>query len=134
MDELTIPFLGPERAARQYPFASLARSGARLALGSDWSVSTPNPLLQIEVAVTRVDPGRREGEAFLPEERLAPDAALEAFTRGSAFVNRLDETTGSIEPGKAADLVVLDHDPFEAGPIGEARPLVTMVGGRIVHG
>ncbi|HYZ11388.1 MAG TPA: amidohydrolase [Actinomycetota bacterium] len=134
MDELTIPFLGPERAARQYPFASLARSGARLAFGSDWSVSTPNPLLQIEVAVTRVDPRRREGEAFLPEERLAPAAALEAFTRGSAFVNRLDDTAGTIEPGKAADLIVLDRDPFEAGPIGEARPLVTMVGGRIVHG
>ncbi len=134
MDELTIPFLGPERTARQYPFASLARSGARLAFGSDWSVSTPDPLLQIEVAVTRVDPERRDGEPFLPEERLPPEAALEAFTRGSAFVNRLDETTGTIEPGKAADLVVLDHDPFVDGPIGQARTVLTMVGGRIVHG
>jgi predicted amidohydrolase YtcJ len=49
-------------------------------------------------------------------------------------VNRLDGETGTFEPGKAADLVVLDHDPFEEGPIGEARAELTMVGGRIVHG
>jgi predicted amidohydrolase YtcJ len=132
MDQLTIPFLGPERTARQYPFASLARAGARLAFGSDWSVSTPDPLLQLEVAVTRVEPGGN-GEPFLPEERLAPEEALAAFTLGSAFVNRLDHETGTIEPGKAADLVALDHDPFVDGPIGRARAVLTMVGGRIVH-
>jgi predicted amidohydrolase YtcJ len=134
MDELTIPFLGPERSAQQYPFASLARAGARLAFGSDWSVSTPDPLLQIEVAVTRTDPDARDGDPFLPEERLEPQAALEAFTRGSAYVNRLDDQTGTIEPGKAADLVVLDHDPFVDGPIGDARAVLTLVGGRAVHG
>src|SRR6476660_6848118 len=53
MDELTIPFLGPERATWQYPFGSLLAAGARLAMGSDWSVSTADPLLQMEVAVTR---------------------------------------------------------------------------------
>jgi hypothetical protein len=133
MDELTIPFLGPERSGHQYPFASLARAGARLAFGSDWSVSTPDPLLQIEVAVTRVDPDDRDGEPFLPEERLDPDASLEAFTRGSAYLNRLEERTGTIEPGKDADLAVLDHDPFADGPIGEARTILTLVGGRVVH-
>ncbi|MGH2656480.1 MAG: amidohydrolase [Actinomycetota bacterium] len=133
MDELTIPFLGPERAARQYPFASLARAGARVALGSDWSVSTPDPLLQIEVAVTRVDPERRDGDPFLPEERLDPGAALVAATLGSAYVNRLEEQTGTVEPGKAADLVVLDHDPFADGPIGDARAVLTIGGGRVVH-
>jgi hypothetical protein len=133
MDELTIPFLGPERTAHQYPFASLARAGARVAFGSDWSVSTPDPLLQIEVAVTRVDPEDREGDPFLPEERLDRETALAAFTRGSAFVNRLETETGTLEPGKAADLVVLDHDPFVEGPIGDARVALTMVGGRVVH-
>jgi predicted amidohydrolase YtcJ len=133
MDELTIPFLGAERSAQQYPFASLARARARLAFGSDWSVSTPDPLLQMEVAVTRVDPDDRDGDPFLPQERLDPAAALEAFTRGSAFVNRLEERTGTIEPGKDADLVVLQHDPFTNGPIGDARAMLTMVGGRVVH-
>jgi predicted amidohydrolase YtcJ len=133
MDELTIPFLGPERAARQYPFASLARAGARVALGSDWSVSTPDPLLQIEVAVTRVDPERRDGDPFLPEERLDPGPALAAATIGSAYVNRLEDETGTVEPGKAADLVVLDHDPFADGPIGDTRAVITIAAGRVVH-
>jgi predicted amidohydrolase YtcJ len=135
MDDLTIPFLGPERAARQYPFRSLVEAGARLAMGSDWSVSSPDPLLQIEVAVTRTDPARRGDQPFLPEERLDPDAAVAGFTRGSAYVNRLDEETGTIGPGKLADVVVLDRDPFDPrnGPIGEARVLLAMVAGRVVH-
>lgn len=133
MDHLTIPFLGPDRSGQQYPFASLARAGSRLAFGSDWSVSTPDPLLQIEVAVTRVDPDGRDGEPFLPEEGLDPGTALRGFTLGSSFVNRLEDRTGTIEPGKDADLVVLDHDPFVDGPIGDARAVLTMVGGRIVH-
>jgi predicted amidohydrolase YtcJ len=134
MRDLTIPFLGRERSGRQYPFASLLRSGARLAMGSDWSVSTPDPLLEIEVAVTRVDPEDRTAESFLPDERLTLGQAIEAFTLGSAFVNRLDDVTGTIERGKAADLVVLDRDLFgpDAGPVGEAKQLLTLVQGEVV--
>jgi predicted amidohydrolase YtcJ len=135
MDELTIPFLGPVRTGWQYPLASLARAGTRLAFGSDWSVTTADPLLQMEVAVTRVDPERREGPPFLPDERLDAETALAAFTLGSAFVNRLDGATGSIRVGTLADLAVLDHDPFGPGngPIGDARVLLTLVEGRVVH-
>jgi predicted amidohydrolase YtcJ len=134
MRDLTIPVLGPERAARQYPFASLLRHGAVLALGSDWSVSTPNPLLEMEVAVNRVLPEDRGSESFLPEERLTLAQGLAAFTAGSSFVNQLDHLTGTIEVGKAADLVVLDRNLFEpdAGPIGDAKVLVTLVDGRAV--
>lgn len=135
MTELTLPFLGEERGRRQYPWRTLLRSGARLACGSDWSVSTPDPFLQMEVATTRREPGRRDGEPFLPEERLTLAEALEAFTRGSAYVNHLEQETGTIEPGKLADLVVVDRDILApgAGPVGEARVLLTMVGGRVVH-
>jgi predicted amidohydrolase YtcJ len=134
MDELTIPFLGPERAGRQYPFGSLVRSGARLAMGSDWGVSSADPLLQIEVATTRVAPDDRDAEPLLHEERLDLETALGAFTAGSAHANHLDET-GTIEPGRLADLAVLDRDILsaDAGPVGDARVLMTMVGGRIVH-
>jgi hypothetical protein len=134
MDELTIPHLGPERSRWQYPFASLRRAGAALCMGSDWSVSSANPLLEIEVAVHRVGPTSRDGEPFLPEERLDLPTALEAFTIGSAFVNHLDEVAGSLEVGKAADLVVLDRDLFapDAGPVGDARVLLTLVGGEPV--
>jgi predicted amidohydrolase YtcJ len=135
MDELTIPFLGPERAGWQYPFGSLLRAGARLAMGSDWSVTTPNPLLEIEVAVNRIYPTSRDtAEPFLPKERLTLEQALEAFTLGSAYVNHLDDETGTIATGKLADLAVVDRDLFadDAGPIGDARVLATFVGGKAV--
>jgi len=135
MDERTIPFLGPERTGWQYPFASLLRHGARLAGGSDWPVTSANPLLEVEVAVTRVSPGGREGVPFLPDERLTLDEALAAFTIGSAYVNHLDAETGSIKVGKLADLALLDRnlrDP-QAGPIGEAVVQATWLEGVEVY-
>ncbi len=136
MRDLTVPFLGPQRSGWQYPFASLARSGARLAGGSDWSVSTPNVLEEIEVAVNRVVPGSRGVEPpFLPGERIDLDTALRAFTSGGAWVDRLDEAAGSLQPGMLADLVILDRDLHDrrAGEIGDARVLLTMVEGDPVH-
>jgi predicted amidohydrolase YtcJ len=135
MRELTLPFLDPERAAWQYPWASLRRAGAVLAFGSDWTVSTANPLEEIEVAVRRVAPDDRDAEPFLPAERLDLPAALDAFTIGSAYALRLEAQTGSVTPGKLADLAVLDRDPFDeaAGPIGDARVLATLVEGEPVH-
>jgi predicted amidohydrolase YtcJ len=135
MRDLNFPVLGPERVAHLYPFATLARSGARLAMGSDWSVTTADPFHQIQVALTRVPFDHPEREALLPEERLDLSTALHAFTMGSARVNHLDRDTGSIEQGKFADLVVADRDVTAAPPdsIGEARVLLSMVEGRIVH-
>jgi len=136
MDVLTIPFLGPERATRQYPFGSLLRAGAMLAMGSDWTVSTPNVLTEIEVAVTRIAPGSRSKKpAFLPDERLDLPDALHAFTMGTAYVNGLEDEVGSLQAGKAADIVVLDRDVFdrEAGPIGDARVVATFIDGRSVY-
>jgi predicted amidohydrolase YtcJ len=135
MDELTIPFLGPERAARQYPFASLLRAGARLAAGSDWAVSSANPLEGIHVAVNRALPGAEPGaEPLLPGQALTLAEAMAAYTAGSAYVNHLDET-GAVAPGYLADLVVLDRDPF-AGPPGEiaaAAVALTYVEGEQVY-
>ena len=135
MDERTIPFLGPERSDWQYPFASLLRHGARLAAGSDWPVSSANPLLEIEVAMTRVSETQRRGEPFLREERLTLDQGLAAFTVGSAYVNHLDDRTGTIEVGKLADLTLMDRnlrDP-DGGPMGNATVLSTWVEGKLVY-
>jgi predicted amidohydrolase YtcJ len=146
MTELTIPFLGPERSSWQYPFGSLVRAGATLAIGSDWPVSTPDPTQLIHVAVNRSVPpnssaaGTPRGddilgaEPLLPTERLDLPTALAAATAGSAFVNGLDET-GSIQPGFLADLVVLDRDLF-GSPVSEialAQAELTMVGGQVVY-
>ncbi|GAA1083490.1 amidohydrolase [Kitasatospora arboriphila] len=133
MDELTIPFLGSERAARQYPFGDLLRSGAVLAAGSDWPVSSPDPLAALHNAVNRQDPGS-DRPVFLPEQRITLDAALTAYTAGSAYVNHLDDT-GVVAPGRLADLAVLDRDIF-ARPVEEiahARVQQTFVGGQRVH-
>ncbi len=133
MDELTIPFLG-DRWRWQYPFRSLRAAGAVLAMGSDWSVSTPDPLLEMELAVERIsDESRGAKEPLLPEERIDLIDALAAFTAGSAYVNHLDDT-GTLEVGKLADLAVLDRDLFDrgAGAIGEARVVATFVEGAAV--
>ena len=116
--------------------ASLLRAGATIAMGSDWSVSTADPLLQMEVAVERVsDEHRGRRPAFLPDERIDLDDALAGFTRGSAWANHLDGEVGSIEVGKAADLAVLDRDLFDrgAGAIGEARVVATFIDGEAVY-
>jgi len=136
MRDLRIPVLGADRARWQYPFRSLLEAGARMAGGSDWPVTTPNPLLEMEVAITRTDTDDRDGPALFPEERLTLDQALTAFTLGSAYVNHSDGETGSIEAGKRADLAVLDRDirAPDAGPLGQARVVATLVAGEVVAG
>ena len=134
MDELTVPFIGSERAELQYPFAELLASGARLAMGSDWAVTTADPLQQIEVAVTRTDPENRANAPFLPHQRLTLDQAVDAFTAGSAHVNH-DEQAGAIEVGRRADLALLDSDLFAPGarPASDARVVLTVAAGAVVH-
>lgn len=136
MTELTIPFLGPERAGRQYPFGDLHASGARLVAGSDWPVSTPDPLAAIHTAVHRMSHGERAPagtESFLPEQALPIEVAFAAYTSGSAWVNHRDDA-GRLSVGAVADLVVLDRDPFQdPDAIGAAGVRSTWVDGECVH-
>jgi predicted amidohydrolase YtcJ len=137
MVDLTLPFLGEERSRWQYPFGALHRAGATLVAGSDWPVSTPDPLAAIHVAVTRTaygEAGRAGTEPFLPEQALDLETAFAAYTSGSAWANHRDDA-GVVRPGAVADLVVLDRDPF-AGPaeeIGATRVVSTWVDGESVH-
>jgi predicted amidohydrolase YtcJ len=139
LDDLTVPFLGPERAGWIYPIGSIAATGATLAFGSDWPVSSPDPLWAIHVAVNRTMPSAypygASDEPFLPGERITLRAAIRAYTMGTAYVNHLDAETGSIEVGKAADLVILDRDLLAepTDEIADARVLMTLVDGRVVH-
>ena len=135
MEELTVPFLGRDRSDLQYPFGDLLRSGAVLAGGSDWSVTTANPLEEIEVMTNRVGPHDRSLAPFLPEQRVPLPQALAAFTMGAAYVNHDDHDAGSIEPGKRADLAVLDRNLFEVegGAVAEAVVEHTFVAGRAVY-
>jgi len=134
--ELTIPFIGPERARWMYAIRSVADSGGRIAFGSDWSVSSANPFPQIETAVTRQDADDASSVVFIPEERIDLAAAIAAFTIGAAYVNTQDDKTGSIEPGKFADLIVVDRNLFDIDPheISDARVLLTLLAGEPVYG
>ena len=140
MTELTVPHLGERRSAWQYPFGALHRSGAVIGMGSDWPVSTPAPIRELHVAVNRTPAPDRTSwtpadGVFLPGERLSLATALRAFTAGSAWINGVDRVAGSIEPGKRADLVVLDRNLFDQPPgaLWEAQVDQTWVGGTAVH-
>ncbi|MFI6597602.1 amidohydrolase [Nonomuraea sp. NPDC050536] len=135
MDELTLPFLDPALAGWQYPFGDLLRSGVPLAAGSDWPVSSPNPFEGIHVAVNRMIPGSAQ-PAFLPAQRIDLTTALAAYTSGTARVNHLEASTGTIEVGKLADLVLTDRDPYAvpAEELGGTTVLATYVDGVRVHG
>jgi predicted amidohydrolase YtcJ len=134
--ELTIPFIGPERAQNLYPIASVAKSGGMLAFGSDWSVSSPNPFEQMETAVTRLEALGGTTEPLLPDEAISLAEALDAFTINAAYVNRLEKDAGSIEVGKRADLAVLDRNLFDTAPaeLSDTKVLVTLFEGKAVHG
>jgi predicted amidohydrolase YtcJ len=141
MADLTLPFLGEERGRWQYPFGDLHRAGARLVAGSDWPVSTPDPLAAIHTAVTRTaygEDGPAGDEPFLPEQALDLAAAFAAYTSGSAWANHRDlgDGAGVLRAGAVADLVVLDRDPFAGAPedVGAVRVASTWVQGEPVFG
>jgi predicted amidohydrolase YtcJ len=132
--KLTEPALGPERSRWLYPIRSVRDAGAAIAFGSDWDVSSLNPLDGIEVAVTHREPGKGPGPPWLPEERIGLPEAIAGYTIGGAYLDFTERETGSIEVGKAADLVVLDRNLFAIPPdrIHEARVLWTLLEGKEV--
>ncbi len=133
--DLTEPLLGPERSRRLYPIGAVARSGARIVGGSDWSVSSMNPLDAIQVAVTRRALDGGEGPPWLPDEVVDLEAMLAAYTVNGAWLAREEGWRGTLGPGKSADLVVLDRNLFLIPPaeIHEARVLLTLFEGREVY-
>lgn len=134
--DLTIPFLGEQRSRWLYPIRSVQNAGGMIAFGSDWSVSSANPMEQIETAVTRMGSLGETTEPFIPEERIDLPSAIAAFTINAAYVNHIEDITGSIEVGKLADLIVLDRNLFEMAPtdLSDAKVLLTLMEGEAVFG
>jgi predicted amidohydrolase YtcJ len=138
MDDLTIPFLGERRAGWQYPFHSLLEAGAALCAGSDWPVSSPDPLWGVHVAVNRslpVNAGGTGGDPFLPGQRIGLEPALAAYTSGSARVNGLEATAGAIRAGFDADFAIVDADlsVLPPGEIWQATVRQTWVRGELAY-
>jgi predicted amidohydrolase YtcJ len=133
--------LGASRKPWMEVNRSLVEAGVRVAYGSDWSVTSANPLHLIEAAVTRIRPllplqEKRQASPPLPGEQVSLAQAIHGMTAGSAYANHLEDSTGSIEVGKLADIVVLDKNLFEipALEISQAAVLLTFMDGRLVHG
>ena len=115
--------IGAKRANNAVPLKSLARAGARVTLSSDWSVGPFNPFIGLQNAITRA-----------PQQLTLTDA-LAAYTINGAYVMRQEDQTGSIEPGKWADLVVLNQNLFDIPPrkIAKTKVLLTLLAGETVY-
>jgi len=135
--DLTVPKLGDARMRWIYPMRSVSVTGATMAMGSDWNVSSVNPLDGIEVAVTRQDPDGPDSanSPFIPEERLDLRTALAAYTIGSAYATFHEKDSGSIEPGKFADIIVLSDNLFNIPPshINQTKVILTFLEGKLVY-
>ena len=144
---LAAPFIGDERLKWSYVIKSILDTGATIAFGSDWSVTSANPFYQIETAITRqsaTDITALENKPVDPvqdvplniEQSIDLRSAIDAFTINAAFVNKIEQETGSLEVGKYADIVVLDQNLFEISPkdISDTNALLTLFEGNVVHG
>jgi predicted amidohydrolase YtcJ len=136
IDKLTLPFISRQAATYLYPIASMERSGAVVAFGSDWSVSSANPFEEMETAITRMEATSAPTTPFMPEERIGLPEALAAFTINAAYTNHDEKNTGSLEVGKRANLAVLDRNLFDipATEISDTKVLLTLFEGKPVHG
>jgi hypothetical protein len=126
--------VGPERASRGWPYASLSSKAARLAFGSDWPGVPLNPMLVLHVAVTRTTPENLPEGGWYRDERMTLEAAIDAYTSGAAWASFDEQRKGTLATGMLADVVVLSDDIFDApaSRLGSTRVAVTVFDGKIV--
>lgn len=127
--------IGERRARLTYAFRSLLDAGAVVAFGSDWTVGPLDPLLGLYAAVTRRTLDGAHPEGWVPEQKIGVESALRAYTASAAWASFTDELTGSLSPGRLADIVVLSDNPFEVAPESLLEVSVdrTIVGGKEVY-
>ncbi|MEO8365788.1 MAG: amidohydrolase [Pseudoxanthomonas sp.] len=126
--------VGKKRIAGAYAWRRMLDSGARLALGSDFPVESPDPRLGLYAAVTRQDRDGQPPGGWLPDQKLTVAEALRGFTRDAAYAGFDETEVGRLAPGLRADFVILENDPLTvpAGQLDELRILSTWVDGKPV--
>ncbi len=126
--------LGQQRSRRIMPMGSITRSGGRTVAGSDWPATSMSPLEGMQAAITR-QPLDAHLPARQPQERITLAAMIAAYTSNAAWAAREDDIDGTVEPGKAADLVVLERNLLEtdAHALHKVRVLLTLLDGKPVY-
>jgi len=114
---------------------TLAQANARLAFGTDWPVESLNPMEGIYSAVTRKSISDKTGGAWLPDESLSLEKAVEFYTLGSAYASFEEDVKGSLQKGKLADIVVLSKDIFTIPEeeILNTTVVYTILGGKVIY-
>ncbi len=122
-----------DRIRHAYLFRAFVRHGARVALGTDWTVEPLDPMLGLYAAVTREYPEGGPAGGWFPDERLSLEEAVACYTLGSAYAEFTDHEKGRLAPGMLADFVVLDRDIFAIPPreLLQTRAVLTVVGGTV---
>lgn len=138
-----LPLLHEDQQSHHFIFASMRDAGVRLSFGSDWPVSSPDPIWGMHVAVNRTAPHHdphgqddvAQNEPLLGEEKITVSEALRAYTLDAAYANGYDDVSGSIEVGKSADFAILDRDPFAvaARDLGDILVEATVSAGTVVY-
>jgi hypothetical protein len=131
---IQVPYLGQERADAEYPMESFFKAGVKVTSSSDYSVTIPcDPLVAIQTGMTRSRPETVDPKEVLwPGENATLDQMIASFTINGAYANFLEKSTGSLEVGKLADLIVLDKNLFNipVTDIGKARVVMTFFEGK----
>jgi predicted amidohydrolase YtcJ len=134
---IQVPYLGQKRADEEYPMESFFKAGVTVASASDYAVTIPcNPLNAIQIGITRSKLDVNDPKEVLwPDERATLVQMIASFTINGAYANFLEKTTGSIEVGKAADLIVLDKNLFNipVQKINKVKVILTLVDGKKVY-
>ncbi|HJM71085.1 MAG TPA: amidohydrolase [Gammaproteobacteria bacterium] len=131
---VNLPEVGLDRVNRMYPIRSVHDAGGMVAGGSDWAVSTMNPLVAIETAIRRSDPDDEIDGTLNEDEKMDLTEMLKAYTINGAYLMHQDHLTGSIETGKYADLIILEENLYEIPheKISEVKVIQTLLEGETV--
>jgi predicted amidohydrolase YtcJ len=127
--------IGRQRTLSTYAFRSFLDAGVRVAFGSDWPVAPLDPIAGLDAAVNRQTLDGKHPEGWYPEQKITLAQAVRAYTLEGAYAAFMEDRTGSLAPGKYADVIVLDRDLFAlpAREIRAAKVDLTVLGGRVVY-
>ncbi|MFZ2324580.1 MAG: amidohydrolase [Ignavibacteriaceae bacterium] len=127
--------IGPERIKYTYPFKSFLDAGVKVCFGTDWFVAPLNPLLGLYAATTRRTLDDKNPDGWIPEQKISIEDAIKCYTINSAYASFEENTKGSIEVGKLADLIVLSDDILTIDPvkIKDATVILTVFDGKVIY-